>query len=392
MNATSITGTFSGTGVNLPKTTLALTTNPIGTVSYGTSVRATAVVAAPVGSAPAPTGTVTFLVNGVSYKVVTLAGGTASATVTGLPAGSNTIDASYSGDTNYAASSGTTQTITVTLAPTSTTFNSSISSASPVAPGASVTLTATVLSAVTGAKPTGTVNFVSNGTTLASAALNASTGIATVVTTALPAGVYSITAVYGGDSGFSTSTSAAIGVSIRTPQFDIGNAPTTLNVAAPGSVSTTFSIIPVSGYVGGVDMACSGLPANTQCTFLPATVALNGGTAAQSVQLSIATYTPPPTTVAAWMTPLGALLLLGVWRRRKGLSIASFATTLAIVLALGMALAPLSGCGSTSTPTPKGSSTVTVTLIGTANGTTTVPVNGVGNLRPKSFSFTLNVQ
>ncbi len=391
LNAASITGIFTGTGVNLPKTTLNLTTSPSGTVSYGTSVTATAVVAAPAGSTPAPTGTVTFLVNGVSYKMVTLAGGTASATITGLPAGSNTIDASYSGDTNYAASSGATQTITVTLAPTTTTFISSISSATPVAPGTSAILTATVLSTVTGTKPTGTVNFVSNGTTLASAAVNTSTGVATVTTTTLPAGVYMITAVYGGDPGFATSTSTAIGISIRTAQFDIGNAPAMLNVVAPGSVSTTFTIIPVSGYVGGVDMACSGLPANTQCTFLPATVALNGGTAAQSVQLAIATYTPPPTTVAAWMPPLGALLLIGMWRKRKALSTARCAATLAFVLASGAALISLSGCGSTSNSTPKGASNVTVNLTGAPNGTATVPINGTGNIT-KSFNFTLNVQ
>ncbi len=392
-NAMTITGAFTGTGINLPRTTLALTTNPTGTVTYGTSIMATAVVAAPAGSPTTPTGTVTFLVNGTAYKVVTLAGGTASANITGLPSGSNTIDASYSGDNNFATSSGATQTIVVTLAPTTTTFTSSISSASPVGPGTSATLTATVLSSVTGAKPTGTVNFVSNGTTLASAALNASTGIATVTTTALPAGVYTLTAIYGGDSGFATSTSTAIGVSIRTAQFDVGNAPTTLNVVAPGSVSTTFTVIPISGYVGGVDMACSGLPANTQCTFLPATIALNGGTAGQTVQLTIATYTPAPTTVAAWMTPLGALLLIGMWRKRKALGMARYALTLALVLISGAALVSLDGCaGNSNNPTPKGASTVTVTLIGTANGTTTVPVNGVGNIGPKSFSFTLNVQ
>ena len=390
-NATTITGAFTGTGINLPKTTLALTTNPTGTVTYGTTVAATAVVAAPAGSSTTPTGTVTFLVNGVSYKVVTLAGGTASASITGLPAGSNTIDASYSGDNNYAASSGATQTITVTLAPTSTTFTSSISSATPVPPGTSVTLTATVLSAVTGTKPTGTVNFVSNGTTLVSAAVNSTNGIATITTTALPAGIYAITAVYGGDTGFATSSSAAIGVSIRTPQFDVVGAPITLNISAPGSVSATFSVVPISGYVGGVDMACSGLPANTQCTFLPATVALNGGTVGQNVQLTVTTYTPPPTTVAGWIVPFGMLLFFGAWRKRKHLGMARVAMMLALLLTSGGALTSLSGCSGSSNATPKGASTVTVALTGSPNGTTTVPVNGTGNI-PKSFSFSLNVQ
>ncbi|SNT42672.1 SMP-30/Gluconolaconase/LRE-like region-containing protein [Granulicella rosea] len=386
-NATAITGAFTGTGINLPKTTLTLTTNPSGTVSYGTNVTATALVAAPTGSTIAPTGTVTFLLNGTSYKVVALSGGTVSAVISGLPGGANTIAASYSGDANYAASSGAPQTITVTLLASTTTFTSSITSATAVPPGSSATLTATVLSSVTGAKPTGTVNFTGSGLTLATATVNPATGVAVVTTTTLPTGVYAITAVYSGDAGFAPSSSASITVSIRTPQFDIGSAPTTLNVSAPGSVGTAFSIVPISGYVGGVDMACSGLPANTQCSFLPATVALNGSTAPQSVQLTIATYTPPPTTVAAWMAPFAALLLLGLWRKRMP----RYAMTLACVLIAGAALVSLNGCGGNTASTPKGSSTVTVTLTGTPNGTTTTPANGTGNI-VKSFSFTLNVQ
>ena len=140
-----------------------------------------------------------------------------------------------------------------------------------------------------------------------------------------------------------------------------------------------------------MDIACSGLPADTQCTFLPATIALNGGTAAQSVLLTIATYTPPSTTVAAWMTPFGALLLIGMWRKRKQLGRAGYPLTLALVLAFGVSLLSLNGCSGTSSVTPKGASTVTVSLVGTPTGTLTVPVNGTGNI-PKSFSFTLNVQ
>ncbi len=391
VNASSITGALLGTGSNLPKTVLTLTTSPTGTVTFGSTVTAMAVVSAPAGSSPAPTGTVTFLVNGNSYKVVTLAGGSASATITGLPAGSNTINASYSGDSNYAASSGTTQTIVVTLAPTTTTFTSSISSATgSVAPSTSVTLTATVLATVTGATPTGTVNFVSNGTTLASAAVNTSTGVATITTTTLPTGSYSITAVYGGDTGFAASTSTAIGISILAPQFAVVGAPTALSVVAPGSVSTTFSIVPISGYVGGVDMTCSGLPANTQCNFLPATVALNGGTTGQNVQLTITTSTPPPMTVAGLMSPFGVLLLAGLWRKRKGQGLARLALAFGFVLTSGAALLTLNGCGSTSATTPAGTSTVTVMLTGSPTGTATVPVNGVGDILT-SFSFTLNV-
>ena len=393
VSATPVTGAFTGVGTNLPKTTLALSTSPSGSVTYGTSIVATAVVSAPAGSSVAPTGTVTFLVNGTAYATVTLSSGSAATTITGLPAGVNTVNATYSGDTNYAGSTGTAVTVNVALAPTTTTFTSSISSATPVPPGTSVTLTATVTSAVTSASPSGTVNFVSNGTTIASAPVNSSTGVATVTLTTLPTGTYSITAIYSGDSGFATSSSATLVVSILAPQYVFANQPTALTVNSPGSVSATFTLAPISGYVGGVNMACSGLPVNTQCTFIPATVAFVGtNTAPQNVTLTITTATPPPSTVAGWLLPFGALMLLG-WRNRK--AIAARGSFLVIALALGSSLAILSvsGCGngSTSNKTPAGTSTVTVTFIGTPTGTTTVPPNGDGNIT-KAFSFTLTVQ
>ena len=378
------TAAFTGIGINLPKTTLTLTTNPSGTVSYGTSVAAIASVVPQNTSTTQPTGMVKFFVNGVVYATLPLSGGPVSITISGLPAGLNTIDASYSGDANYAASSGATQTITVTLAQTFTSFSSSISSTTPVPPGTSVTLTATITSAVTTSKPTGTVNFVGKGGTLASAPVNPSTGIATVTTTTLPAGTYSITASYSGDSGFASSSSNPLAVSLRTPQFDISGTPASLTVGRPGSVSTTFSILPISGYVGGFDMSCAGLPANTQCTFTPAVVQFNGtNNTPQAVKLTIATNTPAPTTLA-WLAPLGGLLLLSVRRRRNVLVVKHFA------------LYALTGCGSSQgNLTPAGSSTVTVTLIGTPNGTTapipTPPSAPVNNLT-KPFTFTLNVQ
>ena len=391
-NAASVTGAFTGTGINLPKTTLTLVTNPAGTVTYGTSVTATATVAAPAGSTASPSGTITFLVNGVAYQTVTLGNGGASVFIVGLPAGSNTIDATYSGDANYAASSGVSQTIVVTLAPTATSFTSSISSATAVPPGTSVVLTATVTSGVTSSKPTGSVNFTSNGTVLASAIVNGLTGVATVSTTTLPSGNYSITAIYSGDSGFASSSSAAIAVSIREPQYDVVSPPSTLSVSTPGSVSGTFAIAPISGYVGGVDMACSGLPANTQCTFIPAVVAFSSASSdPQNVTLTVTTGTPPSTTVAAWIFPFSAFLMFGLWGKRKIFAASQVALSLAICFITGVAVPSMTGCGSGGVNTPKGSTNVTVTLNGTPDGTTTIPTSGAGNI-VKSFTFTLNVQ
>ena len=82
--------------------------------------------------------------------------------------------------------------------------------------GTSVMLTATVTGAGSGPTPTGTVNFVSGATTLGSGTLNAS-GVATFTSSTIPTGVYSVTAVYVGDTIYSSATSAASSLTISAP-------------------------------------------------------------------------------------------------------------------------------------------------------------------------------
>jgi hypothetical protein len=82
------------------------------------------------------------------------------------------------------------------------------SSINPSVYGQRVTLTATVLSTGPGT-PTGRVKFLSSGETVGSATLN-SGGIATLVTTILPAGSYSLSAVYLGNAANLESTSSAV--------------------------------------------------------------------------------------------------------------------------------------------------------------------------------------
>ena len=97
-------------------------------------------------------------------------------------------------------------TVTATLvvvAPIATTTTLAVAPASPSAYGQSVTFTATVT-----AGATGTVTFKDGTTTLGAGTLSAST--ATFSTSGLSVGNHSISAVYGGDTTHSTSTSAAL--------------------------------------------------------------------------------------------------------------------------------------------------------------------------------------
>jgi large repetitive protein len=93
------------------------------------------------------------------------------------------------------------------------TVNLSVSPTS-VTTGAAVTFTATVTSNG-GPAPTGTVTFF-NGTTALSPEVNLTTaGVATYSTVTLPAGSYSITVQYSGDTNTSTGTSTAVALSVK---------------------------------------------------------------------------------------------------------------------------------------------------------------------------------
>ncbi len=397
VNASPITVAFTGAGVNLATPTVTLTqTAPVGAVTFGQTVTLNATVSAASGT---PTGTVQFSVNGVAYNsAVPLTNGAATISITGLAAGTDTITATYSGDANFASSTGQALTVPVALVKTTTTLVSTISSAVPVPPGTSATLTATIVSSLASGQPTGTVTFTTGTTTLGTISLNAA-GVATLTTTALPTGTYSIVATYSGDSGFAGSSSSAVTVAVLAPTYILSNTPSTLTVSTPGSASTSFVVTPISGYTGGVDMSCSGLPANTQCNFAPAVVyftnIVNGTTTItpgpQTITLTVTTATGPTTTVAAWLLPFGSLMLLAGWRSRKSLPGRGLLCTLLLVVGSGMLLLSASGCSSPFANTPKGTSNVVVNFVGTPTGLATAPLNGVGNL-PNSFNFSLTVQ
>ena len=96
-------------------------------------------------------------------------------------------------------------------APAATTTTLNASSTTPTS-GTSVTFTATVASSAA----TGTVTFKDGSTTLGTGTL--ASGTATYSTAALTAGSHSITAVYGGNSSYATSTSSVVTVTVAAAQ------------------------------------------------------------------------------------------------------------------------------------------------------------------------------
>ena len=130
----------------------------------------------------------------------------------------------------------------VYTAPSESTTTTLKASASSVGVNQPVTLTANV----NGASPTGTVKFLANGSTLATATLSG--GVATFQATFAAADTYSVTAQYSGDKSNNSSASSAVSITVtqassvtalKTSASDVGlNQPVTFTATVTGASPT----------------------------------------------------------------------------------------------------------------------------------------------------------
>jgi hypothetical protein len=184
--------------INTAATTTALTSS-VNPSAFGQPVTFTAKVTTAFG--PVPSGTVSFVRGSASIGTGTLnSSGIATITTNSVPTGTHTITAIYSGYSGYASSSANLPD-TVNTAATTTALSSSVD---PSTSGQSVTFTAKVASPY-GPATSGTVSFVRGASSIGNSTLNSS-GIASVSTTTLPAGTHTITAIYSGYAGYSSSS------------------------------------------------------------------------------------------------------------------------------------------------------------------------------------------
>jgi len=180
-----------------------------------------------------PTGTVSFA-DGAVQLCNSPVDNTAHATcaVPTLAAGSHSITASYSGDSNFQSSTSAPLNQMVNQASTSTSVTSSLN---PSVYLQTVTFTATVVPQF-GGMPTGTVNFKDGATLLCTSPVSNS-GQAICTTSTLTAGSHSITASYLGDSNFVGSTSSTL-----TQTVNKSNTVTTLTSSLnPAKVKQTIT-------------------------------------------------------------------------------------------------------------------------------------------------------
>lgn len=180
-------------------TSLDLSLNPAAT---NQALTFTAAVSSQYGGTV--TGTVTFIAGSQNLGNASLSGNVAALTTSFGSAGTYSITALYSGDSNNTGS-GSPSLSEKIIASTTTTI---ISSLNPSAVGQAITFTATVASSAGIPLNGETITFYNGTALLAAAPLSA--GTATITTSALPAGVFTVTARYQGDSTFAASTSAGL--------------------------------------------------------------------------------------------------------------------------------------------------------------------------------------
>jgi Big-like domain-containing protein len=331
-----------------------------------------------------PSGTVTFQDGASTMGSGTLSGGTATIATSGLAAGAHSITAVYGGDAIFAGGTSPVLTQTVDKVASSTTV---ASSNNPSIFGTAVTFTATATASATGT-PTGAVTFQDGSATLGTGTLIG--GAATVTSSGLAGGVHSITAVYGGDVNFASSTSPVLTQTVA--DFSLSAFPTNTTVTAGATSTYTITITPAGGFNRTISFQCGGAPMLAICT-APASVSAAGGSYAP-FNVTVATMAPslvPPSAALPlpgsgsrvaleWLLALvacGILTCVAAPRRSRGWQIASVAMFVLIFCA-GCAVG---GGGGNPPPNPA-----------TAPGTFTLTLTGTSGSLSHSTILTLTVK
>ena len=355
-DSTFVTSTSSASPVSVAKATDVVgVSSSATTVATGGTVQLTATITG-VSGAALPGGTVSFTDGVTSLGNGTVNGaGVATLSATLNTAGNRTIGASYSGDGNYLAESGSTP---VTVVQTST--STALTAPATAVYGTAVSLSAKVTA--TGGTPTGSIAFYDGATLLGSGPLSSSA--ATLANVTLAGGTHSLTATYSGDSTFPASTSSA-------SSFVVTMAVSTTTLAASPSPVQALSELDLTATVTGVAGAATptGLVTFSSGATVLGTGTISGNVATLSTSLSTLGSQPLTATYAGdanYKTSSGS-----------GSATVTGATTVTTLSLSPAAAFNGSTVVMTANVTPASSGTVTFLNGATVLGTGTVGTNGV---------------
>jgi hypothetical protein len=339
--------------LTVAKGATTLTVSPSTTTpTAGSSLQVTATIAGATGSV-APTGTMTFTLDGATVGSANVSGTTVTMSITAPATGTHTLQATYGGDTNYNGS--TSPIVTLTVGKSATTLTVTPSTTTPLG-GSSMLVTATlnVTAYSGGTAPTGTVSFTLDGATVGSGSLaNGSTASVTITVPAT--GQHTLQASYGGDNNYSSSVSQQV-------TFTVAKTTTTLVVTPSTTTPALGATLPVTATVTATTVG-STQPSGT------VTFALDGATVAA---VAVSGYPATASTTLAAMTP-GTHTLTATYSGDN-----YYATSTATAPTITVPKSPTTMTVTPATTTPAGGSSLLVTATITAtNPGSTVPTGTV---------------
>jgi hypothetical protein len=232
---------------------------------------------------------------------------------------------------------------------------------------------------------------------------------ATFDSTAFPNGQHTLTFLARDAAG--NVSSQFVGVTVNNPvDFSLsvsGGSPSSITVAAGGLARYETLVRTISGLPGVITFSCTGLPAGSKCSFLPATLDMSIDGGSESVFINTTAPAAAGLTVAekrntilpirsVWLGVnaaflAGLLLLPGNLRRRKWAMIPALATLNMVLLVLGCGGGG-TGASASSVATPTPSPTPTASSVATPSGTYNVTVVASATGATKTLNLQLVVK
>ena len=300
-----------------------------------------------------------------------------------------TVTATSAADTTKTASA----IVTLVPSPLKSTTTTLTSSLNPAVGGQSVLFTATVATA--SGQPTGSVTFMDGSASIGSATLNGA-DVATLSTSTLSVAAHSITAQYSGDANF-TGSSASLKETIVVAAF-ASVPPQTLTRGQ--SITIPLILYETTGSGLTFILSCSGLPAESTCTFNPPTILAGSPPNGTTVQMTLTTtmastsLTEPPrrgprwplTVLLSWLAALVAAVALSHPKnsqRRFALGLCSITFCLALMIA---------GCTGVASTSPGTSTSTGTTNAGTPSGPVAITVTATAGATMSSTVINVTVQ
>ena len=260
-------------GVGLGTPVVGTPTSSVNPSKFGQATTFTVTVSGP---GVTPTGTVTWQDGATVLATTAVTSGSAQLSTAVLTAGTHSVTAVYSGDSNY---SGGTSAAVSQVVDKSSTSTGLTAAPNPATAGQTVTYTANVTAVSPGAgTPTGTVTFYDGATSIGTTSLDASATTSLSLTEA--GGSHTITATYNSDGNFTGSTSSPV-VEVVNP-----GASSTSQITPSANPSTYGSSLTLAVTITGPPFTPTG-----SVTFKDGSTVIGSGTLDASGKTSMTTST-----------------------------------------------------------------------------------------------------